>query len=84
MARLIERARMNATGTAFFASRRRKALNRPTAWLAIRKYGDMEGLELTAHPNQGRHACGFALADHGGDTRPIQDHPGHRDKSGKA
>ena len=25
-----------------------------------------------------RHACGFALADQGADTRLIQDYPGHR------
>ncbi len=60
---LAERAQMKATGRAFFISQHRKPLNRRTAWLAIRKYGDLAGLELPTHPHQLRHACGFALAD---------------------
>jgi type 1 fimbriae regulatory protein FimB len=47
--------------------------------LAIRKCGDLAGLELPPHPHQLRHACGFALADQGVDTRLIQDYSGHRD-----
>ena len=35
-------------------------------------------LEITAHPHMLRHACGFALADEGADTRLIQDYLGHR------
>ena len=30
------------------------------------------------HPHMLRHACGFALADQGADTRLIQDYLGHR------
>ena len=30
------------------------------------------------HPHMLRHACGFALADQGADTRLIQDFLGHR------
>jgi type 1 fimbriae regulatory protein FimB len=48
-------------------------------WLAIRNYGEQAGLALPAHPHQLRHACGFALADQGADTRLIQDYLGHRD-----
>ena len=33
---------------------------------------------LLAHPHMLRHACGFALADQGADTRLIQDYLGHR------
>ncbi|MGO8783926.1 MAG: tyrosine-type recombinase/integrase [Syntrophobacteraceae bacterium] len=55
-------------------SRRRKPLNRRTAWLTIRKYGDLAGLELPASPHPQRHACGFFLADQGADTRLIQDY----------
>jgi len=36
------------------------------------------GLALPAHPHMLRHACGFALADQGADTRLIQDYLGHR------
>ena len=36
------------------------------------------GLPLPAYPHMLRHACGYALADQGADTRPIQDYLGHR------
>ena len=73
-----ERARMKPACSAFFVSQKRHPLNRRTAWLVIRKYGDLAGLELPTHPHQLRHACGFALADQGADTL-IQDYLGHRD-----
>jgi integrase len=36
------------------------------------------GLELKAHPHMLRHACGYALANNGHDTRAIQGWLGHR------
>jgi type 1 fimbriae regulatory protein FimB/type 1 fimbriae regulatory protein FimE len=36
------------------------------------------GLELKAHPHMLRHACGYALAAKGHDTRAIQQYLGHR------
>jgi hypothetical protein len=36
------------------------------------------GLELKAHPHMLRHACGYALANKGHDTRAIQGLLGHR------
>ena len=36
------------------------------------------GLGLKAHPHMLRHACGFALANAGHDTRAIQAYLGHR------
>ena len=38
----------------------------------------LAGLPLDAHPHMLRHACGYALADQGADTRLIQDYLGHR------
>ena len=76
---LAIRAKMKPQTDAFFVSERRGPLNRKTAWLAIRNYGEQAGLALPAHPHQLRHACGFALADQGADTRLIQDYLGHRD-----
>ncbi len=75
---LKERAKAEAKTDALFVSERRGPLNRKTAWLAIRNYGERAGLPLTAHPHMLRHACGFALADQGADTRLIQDYLGHR------
>jgi type 1 fimbriae regulatory protein FimB len=70
---LVARARMKAETDAFFISERRGPLSRKTAWLAIRDYGKRAGLAVDAHPHMLRHACGFALADQGADTRLIQD-----------
>ena len=63
---------------ALFVSERRLLLSRKTAWLLIRRTGEAAGLALPAHPHMLRHACGFALADQGADTRLIQDYLGHR------
>jgi len=75
---LAERAKMRPEGESFFVSERRGPLSRKTAWVAIRRYGEAAGLPLPAHPHMLRHACGFALADQGADTRLIQDYLGHR------
>jgi type 1 fimbriae regulatory protein FimB len=75
---LAIRAKAKPETDAFFISERRSPLSRKTAWLAIRNYGERAGLSLPAHPHMLRHACGFALADQGADTRLIQDYLGHR------
>jgi len=75
---LAIRAKAKPETDAFFISERRSPLSRKTAWLAIRNYGERAGLALPAHPHMLRHACGFALADQGADTRLIQDYLGHR------
>jgi type 1 fimbriae regulatory protein FimB len=75
---LADRARMKPDTDAFFLSERRRPLSRKTAWLMIRAYGERAGLPLLAYPHMLRHACGFALADQGADTRLIQDYLGHR------
>jgi len=75
---LKERARMKPTGKTFFVSEQRKPLHRSTVNLALRKYSGAASLPLLAHPHMLRHACGFALADQGADTRLIQDYLGHR------
>jgi len=75
---LIQRARMKPTGKAFFVSEQRKPLHRSTVNLALQKYSAAASLPLLAHPHMLRHACGFALADQGADTRLIQDYLGHR------
>ena len=75
---LTIRAKMKPETDAFFISEQRRSLNRATVWHAIRKYGERAELSLPAHPHMLRHACGFALADQGADTRLIQDYLGHR------
>jgi len=75
---LRERARMQPQTDAFFLSERRKALSRKTAWLLLRRCGVRAGLPGAIHPHLLRHACGYALADQGADTRVIQAYLGHR------
>lgn len=75
---LAERQRMKPEGKTLFISERRQPLSRKTAWALIRNCGEAAGLEIVAHPHMLRHACGFALADQGADTRLIQDYLGHR------
>ena len=36
------------------------------------------GLALKAHPHTLRHACGYALANKGHDTRALQAYLGHK------
>ena len=53
------------------------------AWVKIRKQwegaeSDWLFLSRQGGPHMLRHACGFALADRGVDTRLIQDYLGHR------
>jgi type 1 fimbriae regulatory protein FimB len=76
---LKERAAMNSAGGNLLRQRTpRAAQSRKTVWAAVRRYGELAGLPLPAHPHMLRHACGFALADQGADTRLIQDYLGHR------
>jgi type 1 fimbriae regulatory protein FimB len=75
---LKERARMKPTGKTFFVSEQRKPLHRSTVNLLLQKFSAVASLPLLAHPHMLRHACGFALADQGADTRLIQDYLGHR------
>ncbi len=75
---LKERARMKPAGRTFFVSEQRKPLHRSTVNLFLQKYSTVAALPFRAHPHMFRHACGFALADQGADTRLIQDYLGHR------
>ena len=75
---LSVRARMKPDGKALFISERRQPMSRKTAWVIIKNYGEAAELAVAAHPHMLRHACGYALADQGADTRLIQDYLGHR------
>jgi integrase len=44
----------------------------------IKRIGERAGLPIKVHAHMLRHACGFALANAGHDTRAIQDWLGHR------
>ena len=44
----------------------------------VERAGEAAGLGFKAHPHMLRHACGYALANNGHDTRAIQAWLGHR------
>jgi site-specific recombinase XerD len=44
----------------------------------IKRIGERAGLAFPVHAHMLRHACGYALANAGHDTRRIQDWLGHR------
>lgn len=61
-----------------FLSRLGRPLTRQRVYQIIRKLGDKARIGVPSHPHMLRHACGFALANRGVDTRLIQDYLGHR------
>ena len=61
-----------------FLARHCGPLSRQRIYNLIQQLGEKAGLSLCSHPHMLRHACGFALADRGVDTRLIQDYLGHR------
>lgn len=67
-----------AFGDSFFVSEQHTPMHRGTVNLLLDKYGKLAAIPVHVHPHMLRHACGFALADQGIDTRLIQDYLGHR------
>ncbi|MGO2333439.1 tyrosine-type DNA invertase [Providencia sp.] len=60
-----------------FLSERGTALSRQRFYQLFVRLGQLARLPLATHPHMLRHACGYALADLGADTRLIQDYLGH-------
>jgi site-specific recombinase XerD len=44
----------------------------------IARAGEKAGFDFPVHPHMLRHACGYALANAGQDTRALQAYLGHR------
>lgn len=61
-----------------FLSRLGGLLTRQRIYQIISQLGEKANISVVSHPHMLRHACGFALADRGVDTRLIQDYLGHR------
>ncbi|EDY9238389.1 tyrosine-type recombinase/integrase [Salmonella enterica subsp. enterica] len=64
-----------------FVSYNGDRLTRQWIYKLSRKYSQLAGLNLVVHPHMLRHACGYALANQGLDTRLIQDYLGHKNIS---
>lgn len=61
-----------------FLSRHGNKLSRQQLYRIFSKAGKLANINIDVHPHMFRHACGYALADQGCDTRLIQDYLGHR------
>lgn len=61
-----------------FISRAGRPLSRQQFGNILSALCEKTELSLSVHPHMLRHACGYALADNGADTRLIQDYLGHR------
>ena len=61
-----------------FLTERGGAMGRGQIFTLLKKYGEVAGLDAGAHPHKLRHACGYALANAGHDTRAIQTYLGHK------
>lgn len=59
-----------------FLSQKGGPLSRQHIRNLLKHYGAVSGIR--SHPHMLRHACGYALADLGTDTRLIQDYLGHK------
>jgi type 1 fimbriae regulatory protein FimB/type 1 fimbriae regulatory protein FimE len=44
----------------------------------LKRAAEAAGIEIKVHPHMLRHACGFALANAGHDTRALQAYLGHK------
>ncbi|MFV8846088.1 tyrosine-type DNA invertase [Serratia fonticola] len=69
---------LEADSDVLFLSKNGGELSRQHLHRLMRHYGELAGLDVAVHPHMLRHACGYALADKGTDTRLIQDYLGHR------
>ncbi|NLS54160.1 tyrosine-type DNA invertase [Hafnia alvei] len=61
-----------------FLSQKGSQLSRQHIYTLLKNYASMANIGVSAHPHMLRHACGYALANQGTDTRLIQDYLGHR------
>jgi len=77
--RSLRRVRREYAQSPFvFATERGGPLTRSTVNKLMERAGRLAKLEFPVHPHMLRHACGFALANKGVDTRTVQDYLGHK------
>ena len=65
-------------GTAVFTSERGAPFSTAGFARMVERAGVEAKLAFKAHPHMLRHACGYALANKGHDTRALQAYLGHR------
>jgi site-specific recombinase XerD len=75
---MLKRAKEASDGNYVFRSERGGPMSPQIVQLIVARAGELAGLPFKCHPQHLRHACGFALAEEGTDTRLIQSYLGHR------
>jgi site-specific recombinase XerD len=75
--RLRQLRREQPHSTFVFISERKAPFSISGFAMLVSRLGEKAGLELKIHPHMLRHACGYALANRGKDTRAIQGYLGH-------
>ena len=77
--RALRRLQRESDGTPFvFVSERATPFTTAGFARMMERAGEAAGLKLKVHPHMLRHACGYALANAGHDTRSLQAYLGHR------
>jgi integrase len=76
--RALRKLRRESKSPFIFVSERGSPMTVSNFQKLISKACGVAGLEIKAHPHMLRHACGFALANAGKDTRSLQDYLGHK------
>ena len=77
--RALRRLQRESEASPFvFLSERRTPFTTAGFARMIERAANAAGLKLKVHPHMLRHACGFALANAGHDTRALQAYLGHR------
>jgi integrase/recombinase XerD len=72
-----ERWRRRGDADAVFLNRRGGRLTRQGAWLVVKRWGAVAGLDGKLTPHVLRHSCATHMLDHGADIRAVQEMLGH-------
>ena len=74
----LRKLRRDTTGPYVFTSERSSPFTPAALNRHIKRLGDKTSIGFQVHVHMLRHACGYALANAGHDTRAIQDYLGHK------
>jgi integrase len=76
--RMLRELQRNTQGAFVFQTERGGPFTADAVNRLIKRIGERAGLPFQVHAHMLRHACGYAMANAGHDTRLIQDWLGHR------
>jgi integrase len=76
--RMLRELQRNTEGAFVFQTERGGPFTADAVNRLVKRIGERAGLPFQVHAHMLRHACGYAMANAGHDTRLIQDWLGHR------